>query len=540
MTNANTFIEAIPHHPEADSFDFQKSWIALRHACKTYRFLILGICILTVALTILYVRIWPPVYVTTVTLAGESDKDLSRESFYQNWAVFRSDRFADEVYMITSAPVLSEVIRRLNLKDDDVYHTFFGYIRYWWVTSWVGQTYRRFKQWVFPHPPGPYDPSPEQVVAARVLQDFKSGVQLDRVMDTDVGQLVVRGQSPRVAEIAQTLVDVYFEQRRKRHELEAQDAYNALNVELQKAQQEVASIEQAMRRYYSENSLLLTFEKDKLDIGQAQILKATIMALTASIAADEETLQQIETELAQEPKEAVASRFVQANPVRDVLLQQLSALKLKRKQVMINYRPESREVAMIDQQIANVTALLNQESDTAVRQSTVVIDSHFEELRVRAATVRIELAGQRASLKEKQKQFKELETLLQTIPQKMEVVHDLNRDHDAAESKMAAIRQKMVMAAVARATMDSTYPAIRVVEPPAAPGEPAWPRTNLLLLISIAIGLVAGIVLAVVLDMFFGRVHRYRLASAGRELPIYAIVRRDPAAARVLPLLLGR
>jgi uncharacterized protein involved in exopolysaccharide biosynthesis len=442
--------------------------------------------------------------------------------------------------MITSAPVLSEVIRRLNLKDDDVYHTFFGYIRYWWVTSWVGQTYRRFKQWVFPHPPGPYDPSPEQVVAARVLQDFKSGVQLDRVMDTDVGQLVVRGQSPRVAEIAQTLVDVYFEQRRKRHELEAQDAYNALNVELQKAQQEVASIEQAMRRYYSENSLLLTFEKDKLDIGQAQILKATIMALTASIAADEETLQQIETELAQEPKEAVASRFVQANPVRDVLLQQLSALKLKRKQVMINYRPESREVAMIDQQIANVTALLNQESDTAVRQSTVVIDSHFEELRVRAATVRIELAGQRASLKEKQKQFKELETLLQTIPQKMEVVHDLNRDHDAAESKMAAIRQKMVMAAVARATMDSTYPAIRVVEPPAAPGEPAWPRTNLLLLISIAIGLVAGIVLAVVLDMFFGRVHRYRLASAGRELPIYAIVRRDPAAARVLPLLLGR
>ena len=39
----------------------------------------------------------------------------------------------------------------------------------------------------------------------RVLQELKSGVQINRLMEFNIGKLILRGRSPRVAEIADTL-----------------------------------------------------------------------------------------------------------------------------------------------------------------------------------------------------------------------------------------------------------------------------------------------------------------------------------------------
>jgi hypothetical protein len=58
--------------------------------------------------------------------------------------------------------------------------------------------------------------------------------------------------------------------------------------------------------------------------------------------------------------------------------------------------------------------------------------------------------------------------------------------------------------------------------------------TKLLLIGATAIGLIAGVLLALLMDLFFGRVHRFRLASNGRDLPIYATVLRNRALARDL------
>jgi hypothetical protein len=49
-------------------------------------------------------------------------------------------------------------------------------------------------------------------------------VQIDRVMETSIGKLIVCDPSPRVAERAGTLISIYFEQRHQRHELEAETA----------------------------------------------------------------------------------------------------------------------------------------------------------------------------------------------------------------------------------------------------------------------------------------------------------------------------
>jgi len=113
-------------------------------------------------------------------------------------------------------------------------------------------------------------------------------------------------------------------------------------------------------------------------------------------------------------------------------------------------------------------------------------------------------------------------------------VRDLTRVLGEAEKKLNVIQEKMMIAAVSRATARTAYSSIHVIDPATAPGEPVWPMTKLLLIGAAAVGLIAGVLLALLIDLFFGRVHRFRLASNGRALPIYAIVQRDKALARDL------
>lgn len=534
---APELIEAYPYRPEADSFDFRQSLRMVKHACRSHRLLIAMTTVVTIAVVALYIVLWPPIFVAELRLVGESDKDATRAGFYQNWAVFRKDHLMDEVHMVTAAPVLNEVIQKLGLKYDDVYHPLLSHAGYLWTESWPGRTYKKVKNWFFPPKRGPYDPTPEQVEAARTLTDFKKGMQLDSVADTNIGKLAVMGPTPRVGEIANTIVQTYLVQRRQRHIQEADAAYRALEAEMTKAEQELAAAEQRMQRYHSENGLLLTFEKDKIEIGHWQTLKAGITDLQASIAGQERALAEVDALLAREQKEIVSARVIQVNPIQDGLRDKLSTLELSRKQTLMHYRPDAPEIRELDRQIAIVKEQQGREPRDNVRQTTVALSTSYEGLRNRKAQLEAELAGQRATLASRTEAAERLRTEVETIPGKMRMVHELDREHKALEKKYSELRDKVMVALVSRASAQSAPPSIRIIEEATAPGEANWPKTKLLLLIAAAVGVAAGVALAVMVDLIQTRVHRHRLAEADWEWgPVYAIVGQDRSfAAQLFP-----
>lgn len=91
--------EAVPYRPEADSFDLRRAGQVTAFAIASHRRLILTITVLTVALVGLYILVWPPVYSASVTLSAVSDDDRQRESFYDDWAVFRRNALKDEMIL---------------------------------------------------------------------------------------------------------------------------------------------------------------------------------------------------------------------------------------------------------------------------------------------------------------------------------------------------------------------------------------------------------------------------------------------------------
>jgi uncharacterized protein involved in exopolysaccharide biosynthesis len=113
------------------------------------------------------------------------------------------------------------------------------------------------------------------------------------------------------------------------------------------------------------------------------------------------------------------------------------------------------------------------------------------------------------------------------IPEKMKVTHELNRQHDLLEKKYSVLQDKMAVAVVSKAAAASAPPSMRVVEYAALPAKPSWPNTKLLLALALIMGLGAGVVLALLLDLIFARVNRYRLQRAGIDYPVYAVLEQD-------------
>src|SRR5450432_3445082 len=199
-------------YANADSFDVRSSLRSISAAVRHNKGLVLITCVVTLLLVTLYVYVWPPIYKAEATVMAEPDYDYQRDTFYTGWDVFRKDEARTEVELMTSGPVLAEVVKREKLTYDDVYHPFFSQVTYFWEKSWVGSHYRAAKKMLFTSKDKDA-PNPADLEFGRIVADLSTGVSIDPVADSNVGKLNVKGPSRRVAAIANTLMNVYLSER---------------------------------------------------------------------------------------------------------------------------------------------------------------------------------------------------------------------------------------------------------------------------------------------------------------------------------------
>ncbi len=529
------------YHAAQDSFDFRRTLLSLWRSVRRHLLLIAATTILTLGVAIAYIIIWPPIFSADVLLAAETDKDANRAEFYHNWHMFRRNPLADEVQLFTAPSVLGRVVDRLGLTYDEVYHPFMSHVTYLWMESSVGKTYRQFKAWFFPPKPSPYAPTPEQIDRFRTISDFRSGVSVESATDSGVGRLVVRGPSPRVAEIANTVVDVYLEMRIERQQREAERAYEALSKEVALARDDLRASEKQMEEYYTKNGIVFSGEKDRLEVTRVQTLRAQIAEIEANLAINERTLEEVERQLGAEQREVVSARVMRINPVRETLTDKLAQLNLQRRQMLLHYRGDSPEVRDIERQIAVVRGELGRSASEQVSQSNLVLSDTYETLRRRKAELQAEIAGQKAGLEIKREEEARLSKIVQTIPQKMDRSHDLERDRLLLEKRYSMLQEKLMVAMVSRATAATAPATIQVIDRATPPDKQSWPPTKWVLAGAVLAGILAGIGLAVLLDLMSGRVDRYQVASGPSGLDIYAILPPDRRfAAQVFPVNLPR
>jgi uncharacterized protein involved in exopolysaccharide biosynthesis len=155
------------------------------------------------------------------------------------------------------------------------------------------------------------------------------------------------------------------------------------------------------------------------------------------------------------------------------------------------------------------------------------VGESYELLRRREVDLEAQLAGDRASLRKKTAELERERLLLQALPEKLKVNHEYERALALSEGTLASLHEKLSVATVSLATARSAPPAFRVIEYAPPPEKPIWPRTKWLLMGAIVFGLLLGSLAALLLELAFVRVNRYRLWEKNAVYRVFALVDQD-------------
>ncbi|MEM7363053.1 MAG: GNVR domain-containing protein [Pseudomonadota bacterium] len=519
----STFPEAIAHDPTADNFDFKSSLESIRYSIVGHLFVVIGVTILCVVMTLTYIMVWPPVFEAAVTIAADSDEDLNRSAFYQQWNIFRRESIGDEAVLMTSDPVLKKVITRLDLKYEEVYHPFMSHVIHLWGESFVGRNYRKIKYTIFPRPPLPAGLTEEMLEKGKILKDFRAGVGLTSVGEANVALITVRGPTPDVASQANAVMDVYLEERRARYVREAELATQALARETEKAQRKLIAIEQTMQRFYAENSLLLVYEKDRLRLQQWLDLETEIMDLRSHEAQLMETLEILQRRLSAEE-----TALTDASTYHDNVLElkaQYTQLEIAIRQKAQLFRDDAPEVDEMRRQLDALRGVIDEQEQLLASQANKSPNVLYDTTRSQIAQTESDLVGTRASVTAKQALYDQLGPAMAELPQKMQRTSELQREQVLAEGQYKALSEKLVQATVSATTATSAPSAIRIIDRATPPDKPRWPSTKFMLAGSLIVGVILGVVCALLLDLIFVRATRYKLNNDRR--PVLATFEQD-------------
>lgn len=515
--------EAYPHRPEADSFELAGAFATIKRAAFGHKWMVALTMVLTTSLVGLYVYIWPPTFEADVLIAFDSEKDIQRTAFYQGWNIFRREGLTDEATLIVGMPVLRATAEKLNLRYEDVYHPFTRYVIYLWGRSWVGRHYRDLKNWLLGSDPNPFKLSDEQIERYRLLSDMQAGITTRQVGEASIGVLEVRGSNQKVATIANTIVEIYLKQRRDRYVQEAQQARDSLKEEADKVENQLRDLDSRIRDFRARTGAVLVFEKDRSQIGQSLVLRAAVTDLQSQIAANRAELESIGRQLAAEGERLAPERVFRDDALKDRLAKLEVALGAARQA----YQSSSPEVRDLEVQIAAGRAELARPGRSEVIRDTAHVGASYEALRARQLQLESDVAGEVSALAIKTAELERMHALMDQIPEKMQISHELERDQSYLETELTGLNDKLAVATVSMASAKSAPPAMRVVEPASVPEQPIWPQTKLLMASAVLAGIVVGVIAALMLELIFVRADPARLASGRDGLSLFAVVERD-------------
>lgn len=511
-------------HHDPDSFEIRSGLRSIWDSVRFNKWVVVLCTVLTLALLILYVMLWPPVYQAEATLMVEREHDPTRDVYYSSWNVFRKDDARTELALMGSGAVLMELVDKEKLTYADVHHTFLDHAKFLWDTSWPGRRYKALKAWINPPPPGAVPPTAEEIDRGRTLEAIKKSVTVTPVAESNVGLLMVKAPSPKAAAIANTLLDTYLKHRKIRHSAEAQAAFDVLASEVDRAAGEVEVAAAKRLAFLERHGLAFDFNQELQQQQTLTEMEATVSANRSKLAGLEASLAKIEEQLAAETPVKKLATTVQLNGLRESAKSKRLELQMALIHLEGRYRPDAPEVVEVKREIQELDRIIAGTAENIESGSTAGLNAIHENLLVTRNTIIAELSGLRAAIPSMERSAARLRRHLTEMPALQQELRTLDTHFSAAHDMYQALLIKRAQTQVTLVTASDGPPAMRVVDYAAAPHFKSWPKMKLLLPAGLLVGLVLGVVAAVVKSYFEAKVHRGALEGTGTDLPIYSTI----------------
>lgn len=508
-----------------DTFDVHRSLRIVREAARRRWWMVLATCLLTVGLVVVYMRVFPPIYRGTAYILVEDEKDVLRNQFYGPWSVFRKgEAIKTEAELIKISPVVTEVVQRLDLKYEDVYHPILRVLTDLWNRSLVGRTYKKVKAFFFPPEKNPWEPSPEEKELAMTVVDMQAGIIVQPVGESTVGEVTVKGPTPRVAEMANSLVEVYLAHRRERHRGEATAAYDALTAQVERAKANLQDAEQTLQNFAEQNGVKFEFDKERADVTILSKQEAEWLKTKATLTQVKARIEEIEKQLATIAQRKVGSTSKIANDLRKKLEERLQGYRVGLVELRQQFQPDAPEIQEAEAKVRSIEKLLANQQDMVVESEQEITNPLWEHLNQEKITLQTNLAELEKAEDEQKRIVEHYQSSLEELPAKQREMLRLSRRLAIADEEYRTLSGKQRQALVSSMTELEGIDSIKLIDRAYPPEKPRIPNPKLYLAIAVVVGLILGVVAAFLADYTDEAIYSPDVMEALMNAPTFAVV----------------
>jgi capsular exopolysaccharide synthesis family protein len=366
-----------------------------------------------------------------------------------------------QVEIIRSTPIVQEVIKSLNLRNDQG------------------------------------EPLETQILVSKL--------NIRGVTGTDVLQISYEDENPeRASEVVNKLIEVFLKNNVQANREEAVTAREFIQEQLPKTETAVRDADSALRRFKEDNRLVSL----EAEAGQAVELIANLegqITQTQALLADASARsQQLQSRMGIDSREAIAFASLSQAPAVQEVFGQLQEVQSQLAVEQTRYRAGHPTIVALERRQAALNQLLQQRisqvvgSNQAVTSGDLQIGSLQQQLIAQFVTAeadRIGLSRRVATLSNAQTQYKQRAGVLPRLEQ---TERELVRQLEAAQSTYETLLARLQAIQIAE---NQTIGNARVISPALAPLHPVGPLKIVILGVGALTGTLLAIATAFALDL---------------------------------------
>lgn len=369
---------------------------------------------------------------------------------------YGQDLIASEIQILTSRPVIEQVIYRLGL--DEAYYQ---------------------KKKIF-------DDNKKPLAFEKLFNDFQKKIIIDRINGTEVLSISFESPDAKLAkDVVNTLVDSYVQYREEL--FNANSEYEFYNQQIGRTGEELNTLEQRLATFKHGQALPAPELQTQIILRKLADFEKSISEVRQKRINREATLQVLATQTDSATNTSIPSTKTSDSPSRERYIANLRGellnLEIRRSKLMQQFTPEYREIKNLNAEIEETKTKINKEVFQIIREEKIAIDALKAEESVLQATID-ELNLQ---LRDLSKLEYELTKISRGIDDNREIYSMLLKQREQSKILMAKNKSLIPVTIISRAREAL---------------QPVRPNHKLNFIFSLLFGAVLGIGLAFILEHF--------------------------------------
>jgi uncharacterized protein involved in exopolysaccharide biosynthesis len=339
----------------------------------------------------------------------------------------------------------------------------------------------------------------------QAIAGIRNGLVVEREKDSDVISLRLQSPDGQLSvRILTKLLSLYHDEHiRVRREVEVRPLFEE---QVKHRRQRLDTIEDARQQVRTRYNLSSVPDQRLLLLRQRQDLRTQMATLENEQAVMRAQQREMRERLGKLADETPTARVVTPNPSLQTIKERVTTLQSRRAELATRYSADSQVLRNIEQEIAALEQVLKSEDATLVASLTSEANPLKQNFLQTIEQVDVKLAGIEASLRQLEKSAEGIDSQLRRLDAGERELLALDRERKIAEEDYLAYSRRGEEAFIDEELDRKRVANIAVLQPPATSIEPVYPRRLFVLGLSLPLGLLLGVGMALLGEYFNDRV----------------------------------